>query len=100
MLVFMVVQLAGSAGTYPVEISPSFVAKIHDICRLLIQLMHSVARSAEEKHPSGCNRSGRTDGHFHDLTILQFNHMAKKKERRKNRSLRLAGRKRSCLTNM
>ena len=29
MLIFMVVQLAGSAGTYPVEISPSFVAKIH-----------------------------------------------------------------------
>ena len=29
MLVFMVVQLAGSAGTYPVEVSPSFVAKIH-----------------------------------------------------------------------
>ena len=30
MLIFMVVQLAGSAGTYPVEISPSFVAKIHN----------------------------------------------------------------------
>lgn len=29
MLVFMVVQLAGSAGTYPVEISPEFVSKIH-----------------------------------------------------------------------
>ncbi len=31
MLVFMVVQLAGSAGTYPVELSPSFVSKIHDL---------------------------------------------------------------------
>ena len=30
MLIFMVVQLAGSAGTYPVEISGSFVSKIHD----------------------------------------------------------------------
>lgn len=30
MLIFMVVQLAGSAGTYPVEISPGFVAKIHN----------------------------------------------------------------------
>lgn len=30
MLVFMVVQLAGSAGTYPVEISGDFVSKIHD----------------------------------------------------------------------
>ncbi|MCH1983503.1 YhgE/Pip domain-containing protein [Ruminococcus sp. OA3] len=29
MLIFMVVQLAGSAGTYPVEISGSFVASIH-----------------------------------------------------------------------
>lgn len=29
MLVFMVIQLAGSAGTYPVEISPAFVSKIH-----------------------------------------------------------------------
>lgn len=30
MLVFMVVQLAGSAGTYPVELSPDFVSKIHN----------------------------------------------------------------------
>lgn len=30
MLIFMIVQLAGSAGTYPVELSSSFVAKIHD----------------------------------------------------------------------
>ena len=29
MLIFMVVQLSGSAGTYPVEISPAFVADIH-----------------------------------------------------------------------
>lgn len=29
MLIFMVVQLAGSAGTYPIEISAGFVAKIH-----------------------------------------------------------------------
>ena len=32
MLIFMVVQLSGSAGTYPVELSPPFVAKIHDCC--------------------------------------------------------------------
>lgn len=31
MLVFMVVQLAGSAGTYPVELSPEFVTKIHNL---------------------------------------------------------------------
>lgn len=30
MLIFMVVQLAGSAGTYPIEISGGFVAKIHN----------------------------------------------------------------------
>ena len=30
MLIFMVIQLAGSAGTYPVELSPPFVAKIHN----------------------------------------------------------------------
>lgn len=30
MLIFMVVQLAGSAGTYPIELSGGFVAKIHD----------------------------------------------------------------------
>jgi putative membrane protein len=29
MLIFMVIQLAGSAGTYPVELSGDFVAKIH-----------------------------------------------------------------------
>lgn len=29
MLIFMVVQLAGSAGTYPIELSESFVGKIH-----------------------------------------------------------------------
>jgi putative membrane protein len=29
MLIFMVIQLAGSAGTYPVEISGAFVSKIH-----------------------------------------------------------------------
>ena len=30
MLIFMVVQLAGSAGTYPIELSGAFVPKIHD----------------------------------------------------------------------
>ncbi len=30
MLIFMVVQLAGSAGTYPIEISGGFVEKIHN----------------------------------------------------------------------
>ncbi len=29
MLIFMVVQLAGSSGTYPIELSGSFVSKIH-----------------------------------------------------------------------
>lgn len=30
MLIFMVVQLSGSAGTYPIELSAGFVKKIHD----------------------------------------------------------------------
>lgn len=30
MLIYMVVQLSGSAGTYPIELSGDFVAKIHD----------------------------------------------------------------------
>ena len=30
MLIFMVVQLAGSVGTYPLEISGSFVKGLHD----------------------------------------------------------------------
>jgi putative membrane protein len=29
MLIYMVIQLSGSAGTYPIELSGSFVAKIH-----------------------------------------------------------------------
>ena len=30
MLVFMVIQLAGSVGTYPLELSGSFVPYLHD----------------------------------------------------------------------
>lgn len=62
MLIFMVVQLAGSAGTYPVEISPSFVAKIH----YYLPFTYTVNAFRKDdmrrrEHPSGCNRSDRTD---------------------------------------
>jgi putative membrane protein len=81
MLVFMVVQLAGSAGTYPVEVSPSFVAKIH----AYVPFTYTV--DAFRATISG----GRTITTsiivmvallviFTILTILQFNHMTKRKK--------------------
>ena len=84
MLVFMVVQLAGSAGTYPVEVSPSFVAKIH----AYVPFTYTV--DAFRATISG----GRTITTsiivmvallviFTILTILQFNHMTKRKKAEK-----------------
>ena len=75
MLVFMVVQLAGSAGTYPVEVSPSFVAKIHayvpftytvDAFRATISGGRSITTSIIVMVAL--------------LVILQFNHMTKRKK--------------------
>ena len=84
MLVFMVVQLAGSAGTYPVEISPAFVAKIH------AYLPFTYTVDAFRATISG-GRSITTSVIvlavlfviFTILTILQFNHMAKRKKEEK-----------------
>ena len=81
MLVFMVVQLAGSAGTYPVEVSPSFVAKIH----AYVPFTYTV--DAFRATISG-GRSITTSiivmvallVIFTILTILQFNHMTKRKK--------------------
>ena len=81
MLVFMVVQLAGSAGTYPVEISPAFVAKIH------AYLPFTYTVDAFRATISG-GRSITTSVIvlavlfviFTILTILQFNHMTKRKK--------------------
>ena len=84
MLVFMVVQLAGSAGTYPVEVSPSFVAKIH----AYVPFTYTV--DAFRATISG-GRSITTSiivmvallVIFTILTILQFNHMTKRKKAEK-----------------
>ena len=81
MLVFMVVQLAGSAGTYPVEVSPSFVAKIHayvpftytvDAFRATISGGRSITSSIIVMVALLVI--------FTILTILQFNHMTKRKK--------------------
>ena len=77
MLIFMVVQLAGSAGTYPVEISPSFVAKIHNY------LPFTYTVNAFRSTIAGGESIGTAVVVllvlaiiFTVLTILQFNHMA------------------------
>lgn len=77
MLIFMVVQLAGSAGTYPVEISPSFVAKIHNY------LPFTYTVNAFRSTIAGGESIGKSVVVlavlallFTILTILQFHHMA------------------------
>lgn len=84
MLIFMVVQLAGSAGTYPVELSPSFVARIHayvpftytvNAFRSTICGGTSIAESVKVLTLLFCIFTG--------LTILQFHLMAKKKKENK-----------------
>ena len=67
MLVFMVVQLAGSAGTYPVEVSPSFRATISGGRSITTSIIVMVALLVI----------------FTILTILQFNHMTKRKKAEK-----------------
>lgn len=73
----MVVQLAGSAGTYPVEISPSFVAKIHNY------LPFTYTVNAFRSTIAGGESIGKSVVVlavlallFTILTILQFHHMA------------------------
>ena len=81
MLVFMVIQLAGSAGTYPVEISPEFVSKIH----AYVPFTYTV--NAFRSTIAG-GRSIRQSVYvliglivvFTLLTILQFNHMAHRRK--------------------
>ena len=84
MLVFMVIQLAGSAGTYPVEISPEFVSKIH----AYVPFTYTV--NAFRSTIAG-GRSIRQSVYvliglivvFTLLTILQFNHMARQRKANK-----------------
>ena len=81
----MVVQLAGSAGTYPVEISPEFVSRIH------AYLPFTYTVDAFRATISG-GRSITTSVIvmvvlfivFTILTILQFNFMARRKKANKS----------------
>ena len=84
MLIFMVVQLAGSAGTYPVEISPSFVAKIHYYLPFTytVNAFRSTICGGESIRQAVIVLIGLTLI-FSILTILQFNHMARRKKQGK-----------------
>ena len=77
MLVFMVIQLAGSAGTYPVEISPEFVSKIHAYVPFTytVNAFRSTIAGGTSIRQSVYVLIGLIVV-FTLLTILQFNHMA------------------------
>ena len=82
MLIFMVVQLSGSAGTYPVEISPAFVADIHAYLPFTytVDAFRSTISGGGSIRDSVILLSLLTVV-FTGLTILQFQRMS---HRRKN----------------
>ena len=84
MLIFMVVQLAGSAGTYPVEISPSFVSKIHRYLPFTytVDAFRSTIAGGESIWKSVLVLAVLTV-FFTGLTILQFGFMAREKKKGK-----------------
>lgn len=86
MLIFMVVQLSGSAGTYPVELSPPFVARIHDWLPFTytVDAFRSTICGGESILSSVVLMAVLTAA-FTGLTILQFRRMA----RRRNKGQRL-----------
>ena len=79
MLIFMVVQLAGSAGTYPVEVSPSFVAKIHSLVPFTytVDAFRSVICGGESIQEPVLVMAGITIV-FTILTLLLFRYRAEK----------------------
>ena len=81
MLVFMVVQLAGSAGTYPVEISPSFVSKIHAFVPFTytVDAFRSTISGGVSIAPSVCVMLILLIV-FTIMTIIQFHIMAAKRK--------------------
>lgn len=81
MLIFMVIQLAGSAGTYPVEISPSFVAKIHAYLPFTytVNAFRSTIAGGESIRTSVIVLIVLAVV-FTALTILQFTYMARAKK--------------------
>ena len=84
MLVFMVIQLAGSAGTYPVEISPEFVSKIHAYVPFTytVNAFRSTIAGGTSIRQSVYVLIGLIVV-FTLLTILQFNHMAHQRKANK-----------------
>ena len=78
MLIFMVIQLSGSAGTYPVEISPPFVSRIHAFLPFTctVDAFRSAISGGESILPSVIPLVVLTLV-FTGLTILQFQHMAR-----------------------
>lgn len=84
MLIFMVIQLAGSAGTYPVEISPDFVSKIHAYLPFTytVNAFRSTIAGGESIRASVVVLLVLTVV-FTILTILQFNYMAYAKKKGK-----------------
>lgn len=78
MLIFMVIQLSGSAGTYPVEISPPFVSRIHAFLPFTctVDAFRSTISGGESILPSVIPLVVLTLV-FTGLTILQFQHMAR-----------------------
>lgn len=78
MLIFMVIQLSGSAGTYPVEISPPFVSRIHAFLPFTctVDAFRSAISGGESILPSVTPLVFLTLV-FTGLTILQFQHMAR-----------------------
>ena len=80
MLIFMVVQLSGSAGTYPVEISPEFVADIH----AYLPFTYTVDAFRSTISGGGSIRASvilliLLTVVFTGLTILQFHRMARRR---------------------
>ena len=84
MLIFMVIQLAGSAGTYPVEISPDFVSKIHAYLPFTytVNAFRSTIAGGESIRASVVVLLVLTVV-FTILTILQFSYMAYAKKKGK-----------------
>ena len=84
MLVFMVIQLAGSAGTYPVEISPEFVSKIHSYVPFTytVNAFRSTIAGGTSIRQSVYVLIGLIVV-FTLFTILQFNHMAHQRKANK-----------------
>jgi putative membrane protein len=85
MLIFMVIQLAGSAGTYPVEISGGFVSKIHYLVPFTYTVdAFRIAIAGKGSILPCCIVMGVIVVVFSILTIILFGHRAKfKRENRR-----------------